>query len=180
VPVDVRVVSATNRDLESLLATGRLREDFYYRIKVVRLDIPPLRRRREDIPLLAAHLLAKHGFQQVTITPEALARLMRHDWPGNVRELENALEHAMVLSHDGGLRAEHLPPEVGAARAGGNLAGLRDVPRGSAREREVLLAALEAAGWVRSRAARRLGIDRTTLWRKLKEHGLKEEPPQAP
>jgi len=176
VPVDVRVVSATNRDLESMLATGRLREDFYYRIKVVRLDVPPLRQRREDIPLLAAHLLARHGHHQIMITPEAMERLMQHNWPGNVRELANALEHAMVLSRDGSLRAEHLPPEVGADRQAGNLAGLRGVPRGSSRERELLQSALEASGWNRTRAARRLGIDRSTLWRKLKEHGLKPAP----
>lgn len=173
VPVDVRVISATNRDLEAMLADGRLREDFYYRIKVVRLDLPPLRQRREDIPLLASHLLAKHGHAEVAIAPEALARLMRHDWPGNVRELENALEHAMVLSTGGSLRGEHLPPEIGAGRTPGNRAGLRDVPSGSSQERELLLAALRQTGWHRSRAARQLGIDRTTLWRKLKEHGLK-------
>ncbi len=171
VPVDVRVISATNRDLEALLATGRLREDFYYRIKVVRLDIPPLRQRREDIPLLATHLLARHGYGHVVIAAEALASLMRHDWPGNVRELENALEHAMVLSGADNLRAEHLPPEIGAGKPAGNPRGLRDVPRGSAQEREVLLAALQASGGSRTRAARLLGIDRTTLWRKLKEHG---------
>jgi two-component system, NtrC family, response regulator HydG len=175
VPVDVRVVSATNRDLEHLLASGRLREDFYYRLKVVRLDIPPLRERREDIPALADHLLARHGHDAVTIAPDALARLMRHDWPGNVRELENALEHALVLSPDRILRREHLPPEIGAD-AVGNLAGLHGVARGSAQERQRLLAALQATGWNRTRAARRLGIDRTTLWRKLKEHGLRRAP----
>lgn len=173
VRVDVRIISATNRDLDSMLATGRLREDFYYRLKVVRLDIPPLRQRREDIPALAAHLLARHGHHEVVITQEAMQRLLRHDWPGNVRELENALEHAMVLSHDATLRSENLPPEVGADQGTRNLSGLGGVPRGSTRERELLLTALESTGWHRIRAARRLGIDRTTLWRKLKEHGLK-------
>ncbi len=168
-PVDVRVVSATNRDLESLLASGRIREDFYYRIKVVRLDIPPLRERREDIPLLVGELLARHGAPDVAVAPDAMSRLLRHAWPGNVRELENALEHALVLSRGAEIRSEHLPPEIGVA-AGGR--GMTAVARGSASERELIAAALAASGWNRTRAARRLGIDRTTLWRKIKDHGL--------
>ena len=176
VPVDVRVVSATNRDLEALMASGRIREDFYYRIKVVRLDIPPLRERREDIPLLAEHLLARHGGEDAVVTPEALERLMQYAWPGNVRELENALEHALVLSRDRNLRAENLPPEAGAAGPGAAAgAGIRDVERGSDRERDLIRDALDAAGWNRTRAARALGIDRTTLWRKIKDHGLTPE-----
>ncbi|HOX25631.1 MAG TPA: sigma 54-interacting transcriptional regulator [Candidatus Krumholzibacteria bacterium] len=176
IAVDVRVISATNQNLEALLATGRLREDFYYRLKVVRLDLPPLRQRREDIPLLAEHLLARRGVGPVTIAPDALARLMQHDWPGNVRELENALEHALVLSRDRTIHAEHLPPEIGAGVARGPTAGLAAVARGSAAERELLRDTLRATGWNRTRAARRLGIDRTTLWRKLKEHELEPEP----
>ncbi len=174
-PVDVRLVSATNQDLDTLLATGRMREDFYYRIKVVRLEIPPLRQRREDIPLLAAHLLVRHGGREVTFTPEAMAALMRHDWPGNVRELENALQHALVLSRDGGIGLEDLPPEITAGRVGAAATGIRDVPRGSDQERDLLARTLQATGWNRTRAARRLGIDRTTLWRKLKEFGLEPE-----
>jgi len=234
VAVDVRVVSATNRDLEALLRTGQLREDFYYRIKVVRLDIPPLRERREDIPLLAADLLARHGGQDVVLAPGALDRLMRHRWPGNVRELENALQHALVLCRGKVIGPEHLPPEVGApqpqqeaapagagaspggaaadgsatgraaaaaARAGGSGAptpdteaalaefhaavravgndaadALRRTEPGGPAERDLLQAVLVSTGWNRSRAARRLGIDRSTLWRKLKQHGL--QPPR--
>ncbi len=168
-PVDVRVVSATNRNLESLLASGRIREDFYYRIKVVRLDIPPLRERREDIPLLVTELLARHGAADAAVAPEAMSRLLRHGWPGNVRELENALEHALVLSRGGEIRSEHLPSEIGAEASP---RGMTAVARGSASERELIAAALAASGWNRTRAARRLGIDRTTLWRKIKDHGL--------
>ena len=174
-PVNARVISATNGDLEVLLASGRLREDFYYRIKVVRLDIPPLRQRREDIPQLAAHLLARHGAGPVKIAPDALSLLMRHEWPGNVRELENALQHALVLSRDGVLNPEHLPPEIVESGGAASRSGLRHVQRGSSHERDVLERALLAAGWNRTRAARRLGIDRTTLWRKIKEHGLVPE-----
>ena len=171
-PVDVRVVSATNRDLEQLLADGRMREDFYYRIKVVRLDIPPLRQRREDIPLLAAHLLARHGGADAVITPDALAAIMNHDWPGNVRELENALQHALVLRGDGPIGVAQLPPEIAATGRPAAAAVLGRVERGSEDERELLRQALDAERWHRGRTARRLGIDRTTLWRKMREHDL--------
>ncbi len=179
VPVDVRVVSATNRDLESLLASGRIREDFFYRIKVVSLSIPPLRDRREDIPLLVTHLLEKMSRREGLRVPphvsgEALHQLMNHDWPGNVRELENALEHALVLSRGKALGTAHLPPEVMRSDAGADK-GLKDVPRHSDQEKSRLGDALRNAGWNRSKAARRLGIDRTTLWRKIKEYGLEPE-----
>jgi two-component system, NtrC family, response regulator HydG len=174
--VDVRVVSATNRDLEALLATGRIREDFYYRIKVVRLDLPPLRERREDLPLLVEELLARHGGAGVVVTDAAMARLMSHHWPGNVRELENALEHALVLGHGGPIEPAHLPPEVGGGRSReGSLRALGADARGGPAEKRLIAAALAATGWNRSRAARRLGIDRSTLWRKIREHGLKPD-----
>lgn len=173
IPVDVRVVTATNRDLEAMMAAGSIREDFYYRIKVVRLDIPPLRKRREDIPALAGHLLLKHGGEGVVITTEAAERLMHYDWPGNVRELENALESALILSQDEVIRPENLPPEVQQTQGPDSArTGLQALERGSMDERDMILAALESVGWQRTRAAARLGIDRTTLWRKIKEHRL--------
>jgi len=177
-PVNVRVLSATNRDLERLLASGRMREDFFYRIKVVSLTIPPLRERREDIPLLVEELLgriSRRGGQDrlPEISAEAMARLMNHSWPGNVRELENALEHALVLSRMRAIGPEHLPPGLGR-RDGAAPLTLKSVQGDSERERELLLEALAATGWNRTRAARRLGIDRSTLWRKLKTHRLQE------
>lgn len=184
-PVDVRVISATHRDLEALRAAGRIREDFYYRIRVVTLELPPLRERREDIPLLAAHFLARLRGAPATgaaaglaaaVPPETMRLLLEHSWPGNVRELENALEHAHVLSRGRALRPEHLPPEVRAAA--GRADALRVAPKHSPTEKELIAAALGRAGWNRSRAARQLGIDRTTLWRKIREYGLRpaEEP----
>ncbi len=180
VPVDVRLVSATNRNLETLLATGRIREDFFYRIKVVSLTIPPLRDRREDIPMLVGHLLQRIVGRQGQGAPPAVTGgaqrvLMSHHWPGNVRELENALEHAVVLSRGEAIQASHLPRELTGAVGPGARRGLGDVPRHSDQEREILAAALAAAGWNRSRAARRLGIDRTTLWRKIREYGLEPD-----
>jgi len=179
IPVDVRVVSATNRDLEVLLATGRMREDFFYRIKVVSLVIPPLRDRREDIPLLVTHLLEKIARRDGLAGPpvvsgEALRLLMNHNWPGNVRELENALDHAMVLSRGEAIRGAHLPPELLRTGVGRDRV-LGDVPLHSDQEKGLLKEALGFAGWNRSKAARRLGIDRTTLWRKIREYGLEPE-----
>ena len=179
-PVDVRVVSATHRDLEALVATGRLREDFYYRIKVVTLRVPPLRERREDIPLLAAHVLERFARRDglagaPALGEAALAPLMAYDWPGNVRELENALDHALVLSRGGVVLPAHLPPEVrasAAAAATGATAKPR-APAHSEQERDLLVRALRATGWHRTRAARQLGMDRTTLWRKIREYGLR-------
>jgi two-component system response regulator HydG len=179
IPVDVRVVSATNRDLETLLATGRMREDFFYRIKVVSLDIPPLRDRREDIPLLITHLLEKIARREgqpgpPAVAGEAMRLLMNHNWPGNVRELENALEHALVLSRGDAIRGTHLPPELFRPGSRGD-SGLGNVPLHSDQEKTLLREALRGAGWNRSKAARRLGIDRTTLWRKIKEYRLEPE-----
>ncbi|MBU8869946.1 MAG: sigma 54-interacting transcriptional regulator [Gemmatimonadales bacterium] len=186
IPVDVRVVSATNRDLEHLLATGHLREDFFYRIKVVSLDIPPLCERREDIPLLVANFMEKLSRRagpggrageagETVISAEAMKLMLNHTWPGNVRELENALEHAMVLSRGGIIEPDHFPPEVGKPS--------RPVspPAGSSKEwggqeKQTIEAALERTGWNRTKAARVLGIDRSTLWRKIKLHGLR--PPE--
>jgi two-component system response regulator HydG len=181
IPVDVRVVSATNRDLESLLATGRIREDFYYRIKVVSLQIPPLRDRREDIPLLVDHFLHLIGrregrTEKQGLTEAALAVLMNHPWPGNVRELEHVLEHAMVLGRRGDIGVDHLPLDLGSAPGGRPPAtALRDVPLHSDQEKEIIAEALDRAGWNRTRAARRLGIDRSTLWRKIREYGLEPD-----
>jgi DNA-binding NtrC family response regulator len=176
-PVDVRVVSATHRDLEALVATGRVREDFYYRIKVVTLRVPPLRERREDIPLLAAHALERFARRDglpaaPALAEPTLALLMAHTWPGNVRELENALDHALVLARGGTLLPTHLPPELraGAGARGAPAAGRPPVH--SAQERDLIEQALRATGWHRTRAARRLGIDRSTLWRKVREYGL--------
>jgi len=176
IPVDVRVVSATNRDLEMLLATGRLREDFFYRIKVVSLDIPPLRERREDIPLLVANFLEKFSRREgrsgrIELSTQAMKILMNHEWPGNVRELENALEHALVLSRGGVIEADHFPPEVGG-NTDRHQMDSADPGSGTLPEKEMIAAALERTGWNRTRAARLLGIDRSTLWRKIKLYGM--------
>ena len=171
-PVDVRIVTATNRDLEELLALGRIRSDFYYRIKVVTLELPPLRERRDDIPLLLEHFLRRHGRDAGAVTPEAMRLLLDHAWPGNIRELENVVEHAVVLSRGDPIAPRHLPPELRADGRPGGGGSARTVPRHSLAEKRLIEAALARWRGHRGRTAAELGIDRTTLWRKMREYGL--------
>jgi transcriptional regulator with GAF, ATPase, and Fis domain len=113
--VDVRVIAATNRDLHRLVKKGKFREDLYYRLNVVKIDLPPLRERPEDIPLLAAHFgekYARFGGPPIRISPETMEALLNCQWPGNVRQLENAMERACITTRDGLIRPENLPPEV--------------------------------------------------------------------
>jgi PAS domain S-box-containing protein len=170
VRVNVRVIAATNKDLLELVRRGSFREDLFYRVRVVHLSIPPLRERREDIPLLVDHFVAKfnrlEGRQINGVSEEVLARLMEYDYPGNVRELENILEHAFVLAKGNRIGLEHLPAHLRAAPAGVALAGapltLREM------ERRLIEAALERHQGNRTRAARELGINPSTLYRKLR------------
>jgi len=179
IPVDVRVVASTHRDLEAAMREGAFREDLYYRLAVFPIDVPPLRTRQEDIPLMAEHFRKKHadrlGVPVRAISPAAVALLARHDWPGNVRELENVVCRGLVMETSDVLQAATLPPELGppAARPGapgapqtvGTLADL---------ERQAIADAVERSGRNLTRAASALGIDRTTLHRKLKRHGLRD------
>jgi DNA-binding NtrC family response regulator len=173
VPIDVRILAATHRDLAQLVAQGRFREDLYYRLKVVTLHVPPLRERPEDIPVLARHFLARlaqrFGLAPATLTPELLARLAAHPWPGNVRELENALESAVALSADGTLDLTSLPGAAEPTRPAPR-AGLKE--RMAAYERGLIVAALEGARGNRTEAARALDVGRATLHEKLRKHGL--------
>ncbi len=187
IQVDVRVIAATNQDLRRAIAEKRFREDLFYRLNVVPLRLPPLRERREDIPLLAAHFLEGHnrrGGDRKSLTAEAVERLMSHDWPGNVRELENMIEQAAALSTAPEIRAGdiHLEPVRHATVPGASanvrtLAEVVDEAERAAIERAV--ARLEGD---LSRVARELGISATTLWRKMKRLGISSragEPPAA-
>ncbi len=169
--VDVRVVAATNKGLSRLVRAGRFREDLFYRIRVVHLELPDLRQRREDIPLLVDHLVAKfnrlQGKDIAGVSDEVMARLMEHDYPGNVRELGNIIEQAFVLSRGGLIEPHHLPPELrpegpsGAGDWGGpmTLAAL---------ERRQIADALRRHKGNRKRTARELGVDTSTLYRKIR------------
>jgi two-component system response regulator AtoC len=179
VPVDVRVIAATNRDLRAEVTAGRFREDLFYRLNVFRIALPPLRDRRADIPLLVEHGLARLSSrhppgQPLICSPLTMRLLQAYGWPGNVRELLSVLECAAIRVGEGRIDAQHLPPEVRSAATEGHdtlLARYR-ATTGDAGERERILAALDAAHGVRARAAEILGMGRTTLWRKLRQMGL--------
>jgi two-component system response regulator HydG len=169
VPVDIRVISATHRDLASMVAQGGFRTDLFYRLNVVRIQIPPLRERREDIPLLAHHFLAKHraGSRVEGFENDALERLVENEWPGNVRELENAIESALALAPGPRLRAADLPV---LRRVPGRAPSPSesDLPLSlEAYERCALERALRECGGDATEAAKRLGIGRSTFYRKL-------------
>jgi len=197
ISVDVRIIAATNRDLDAAIAEGRFREDLYYRLQVVRILLPPLRERKEDIPQLAAHFLAQHaaagGGQSPGVTAEGLAALTAHDWPGNVRELSNVLHKTMIFSRGLAIGAE----DVRAAIAGRSPEAAAEAPAdlGEALERfvrqavaaggpdlfaqvtdhfaaRVLAEALRVTGGNRSQAARLLGLSRPTLLAKMEKLGL--------
>lgn len=195
IQVDVRVLAATNRDLAGMVKQGLFREDLYYRLNTIRLDLPPLRERRSDVDLLAAHFVSllnhRYGFDK-QISPEALELLRRHDWPGNVREFLHAIEAAMVVCEGARILPEHLPPAVRghSARAGSwpeapapNATALTTGPVSAEGDRTSTLLELERAhiervlrqtGGHRGQAARILGISERNLYRKLKEHGIEE------
>ncbi len=183
---DARIIAATNLELRQAVLDGQFREDLFYRLRVLPIDIPPLRERREDIEPLARYLLSRVGAHQgrsLRLSPEALRLLLRHDWPGNARELENALEYAVAVCEAQTIHPQDLPPELVDPAAAGSppAADLRsrstaaqapEPPRSSDGDKERLLAALEANHWRRDQAAKQLGISRTTLWRKMRELGL--------
>jgi two-component system response regulator HydG len=178
--VDVRVIAATNRHLPDLVADGRFREDLYYRLNVVGLEVPPLRERREDVPLLAQHFLEtfarKNRKPLKGFTPQAMDRLTRYGWPGNVRELMNAVERAVVLARADYLSEGDFPVTAGAEPAPPVELlpvepGAGSLPLGEI-EKATILRTLEAAGGNKSETARRLGITRRTLHKKLKAYGV--------
>ncbi|MBK7701800.1 MAG: sigma 54-interacting transcriptional regulator [bacterium] len=172
---DVRVIVATNKDLSGQVRQGVFRDDLYYRVNVVRVELPPLRRRKEDIPLLADQFVSRFNRLQnkkiAGVGIEALSILMAHDWPGNIRELENVIERAFILCADGQIGVAHLPAElvipVAPAGTGGTLRSVQDIL-----EARTISAALERNAFSRLAAARELGIHKTTLFRRIKKLGL--------
>jgi DNA-binding NtrC family response regulator len=175
ITVDARVVAATNRDLEPMIRQGSFREDLFYRLNVIPIVLPPLRERREDIPLLAEHFLARFAQRQgrvLRLSAGATERLLRYAWPGNVRELENAMERLAILARDETIEPGDLPAHVGAGLALGAAPGLAAEQTLAEAERAHITQILERYGWNHSRAAEALGIGRTTLWRKLKDYGI--------
>ncbi len=182
--IDVRVVAATNRDLSQAVRRGAFRDDLFYRLAVVPIDLPPLRERREDIPLLVEHFLRKHGKGgELTVTPEAMALLRAYDWPGNVRELENICERIALFVAGTAVTAADIPQAIhfGPPRTEGFRV---DLPAGGISldevEKAVILQALERTNWNRSQAARFLRIPRHILLYRLQKFGLTEHPAHNP
>lgn len=175
---DVRIVAATHRDLADLMRKGSFREDLFYRLNVVNLDLPPLRKRKEDIPLLIEHFITRFNRRQAqavkSVAPDALALLMAHDYPGNVRELENIVERAFVLCRSGRIERAHLPPEL-SGRLPENIASAFVAPLAAqkrAAEAQAIRAALEHNNFNRLATARALGLHKSTFFRKLKALGI--------
>jgi two-component system NtrC family response regulator/two-component system response regulator HydG len=185
ISVDVRVVAATNRDLAAEVKAGRFREDLFYRLNVVAVTLPPLRRRRADIPALAAHFIEKYGKAYGKnikgLTPGTLNAMLAHDWPGNVRELENAIERAVVLCNSSELTADDLPATLRGPRpAQRDPAGLIPGATMGEIEREAILRTLELVGGSTSRAAEMLGISVRKIQYRLKEYAGEKSPEPEP
>src|SRR6266404_5267636 len=175
ITIDARVVAATNRDLAQMIHQGGFREDLFYRLNVIPVTLPPLRERREDIPLLAEHFLTRFAKRQgrvLRLSPASMERLLRYPWPGNVRELENAMERGAILAQADTIEPDDLPPHVTAALTLGPAPSLDSPQTLAETERILIMQTLERSGWNHSRTAESLGIGRTTLWRKLKEYGI--------
>jgi two-component system, NtrC family, response regulator HydG len=172
IKIDVRIVAATNRDLAALVASGKVREDFYYRIKVFDIVMPPLRDRRDDIPLLVEHSIARlakeRGRAVPNVAPPAMRALMSYDWPGNVRELVNAVEHAFVSVNGGAITPGDLPAPVRGPEEEGPVEAGEEV-------KKRIIDALTQAGGSRAKAAKLLGISRVTLWKWMTKFGIVNE-----
>jgi two-component system nitrogen regulation response regulator NtrX len=186
VDVDVRVIAATNKDLEAEIRAGRFREDLYFRLNVIPFQVPPLRDRREDIPLLVRHFMqvlsAEHGRKAREVVPDALEALARLPWPGNVRELRNILERLVIMTPGERIELQHLPATLAASLPARAPAADESSPAASgdgtllaareAFERRYILERYRECGGNMSRTAESLGVERSNLYRKMKAFGL--------
>src|SRR6266571_2373035 len=191
IKVDIRIIVATNKDLQKQVEQNKFRDDLYYRLNVINIHMPPLRDRKEDIPSLVEHFLAKHRYsataQPAAISEEAIRRLMEYDWPGNVRELENVIERAVVLSRGQIITSRELPfgdHEAGEGEEGDAVDDLKGdssfFKKSVAQfEKDLIMKALRDANGNRSKAAEMLGIYRRLLYAKIKEYGLEGYPPKS-
>lgn len=172
VKVDVRVIAATNHNLAEKVKNGAFREDLYYRLKVIEILLPPLRERREDIPLLVNHFLSKFNTKlskSITGISDDVQRIfMEYNWPGNIRELEHTLEHAFILCRQNTITLDQLPPEIK------NFSGTKISLREKGAEPREIIEALEKTSWNKAKAARLLGIDRKTIYRKIEKYKIKD------
>ena len=178
IQIDVRVIAATNQDLLKLVKQGRFREDLYYRLNVISIVVPPLRDRKDDIPVLVDHFLKQNAHGDLdklkSLSPEALEVIFGHDWPGNVRELKNAIERATVLATSPVIQVQDLPVAVRGEGQERKLQVLKRKASLKEVEKECIANTLKETGWNYSRTARELGIARNTLMKKVREYGLKK------
>ena len=177
IKIDVRVIATTNRDLKEKMRRGEFREDFYYRLKVMEVTLPPLRERNEDIPLLVNHFCSifnrKFKKNIEGVSEEVLSAFMNYDWPGNVRELEHSIEHAFILCYGPVIGIDHIPLEIKEYSFPKKSSQRRKTIQGA----EEILTVLEKTDWNKAKTARLLGIDRSTLYRKIRKYGI-TRPPQ--
>jgi two-component system response regulator HydG len=174
IPVDVRVICATNKDLKKLIVEKKFREDLYYRVNVISLSLPPLRERKTDIPVLANYFVSKYaerfGKGDCYLSNAALEELMSYEWPGNIRELQNVIERSVILAEGSEIGSEHFPKDLTEPKV--NVANiLQDQPSLDELEKRYILETLKACHGNKVLTCERLGISTTTLWRKLKEYG---------
>ncbi|PKN28392.1 MAG: RNA polymerase subunit sigma-54 [Deltaproteobacteria bacterium HGW-Deltaproteobacteria-21] len=174
--VDIRILAATNKDLLQEVKSGRFREDLYYRLNVIPIQVPPLRERRNDIPLLARNFLRRFTTEQTRVigdfSPEAMRVLLNYAWPGNVRELENSIEHATVLTKGSRVDVSDLPCSIVAAGKNHSTRENSLFPSIAENEKDLLVGALDKCGWNKKEVAKKLGISRNTLYQKLKRHNI--------
>ena len=179
ISIDLRIITATNRDLDDLVAVGAFRKDLYYRINVIPIWVPPLRERIEDIPLLAEAFLKRIGLKTgkpiPAVSPEAMALLTSYPWPGNVRQLKSAFEYAFVTCQEGRLERYHFPPNI-VGHADDGLTCLASGPDRKETQRRQLISALQQTGGNRTEAARILGVTRVTVWNRMKRFGIQLTP----
>ncbi len=173
---NVRIITATNQDLSQLLARGTFREDLYYRLNVIKIELPPLSKRREDIPLLVDHFIHQFNLtkgKKITgISDKSMNLMMKYEFPGNVRELENLIEHAFVLCHGHKIRLEHLPKEFVEQLKEETIPAVKQADRLKSAEATVIIEVLKKHAGNRTKAAKELGIDKSTLWRKIKKYNI--------
>jgi transcriptional regulator with PAS, ATPase and Fis domain len=176
VHVDVRIIAATNRDLQERIKEGRFREDLFYRLNVIPINLPPLRARREDIPLLVTHFAEKYsrrmGKKLGSFPQDTVALLLRYDWPGNVRELENVIERAVALTQAESIQPEDLPLHVQGKKAQSIAPPMIKEATLAEVEKNFVLETLQQKDWNQKAACKTLGISKTTLWRRLKDYGI--------
>jgi PAS domain S-box-containing protein len=184
IKADIRVVAATNRDLKELVAQGKFRDDLYFRLAVVKFELPTLKDRREDIPYLVDHFIekfnARQGKRVLSVSPDVMSILIQHDFPGNIRELENIIEYCFVVCHGSIIQKEHLPVELTsiAKTPAHHLADSGDPIMVALDERSRIVSALSQCDGNLTRASASLGIHRTTLWRKIKRYQIDTDRPQ--